>query len=278
MNRALWWKAIVEARLLLAASAVGLFAFFWLYIWLAEMVPLDALAIFLSALPKVFEDMVGVPFAQVATTAGRIGLSYVDPVVLLVTGAWGIARGSDSVSGEIDRGTMEMLLAQPVSRASLLLVHATVTTLGAAVIVAAGWLGLVAGAATVPLEPAVAAKIYLPSSLNLFAFTFFMAGLTTMVSSWDRQRWKTIGLVAAFYLIELVVEMVARAVPKVAWLEYLTFRSAFEPHVIAARAIDDLPGAWTLSLQYSAVLLGLGVLCHAAASVIFSRRDIPAPL
>ena len=38
-----------------------------------------------------------------------------------------IARGSDVVSGELGRGTLEMLLAQPVSRLQVLYTQAAVT-------------------------------------------------------------------------------------------------------------------------------------------------------
>ena len=48
---------------------------------------------------------------------------YVHPLVLFSAVIWAIMRGSDCVSGEIGRGTMEMLLAQPVRRTSLYTAH-----------------------------------------------------------------------------------------------------------------------------------------------------------
>src|ERR1700761_2529492 len=126
LNRALWTKAVADARLLLAGLTVLMFGFNWLFVWLPSLVELGAFGVFLQALPREFESLVGVPFAKVATTTGRIALAYIDPVVIFTIVTWALARGSDAVSGEIGRGTMELLLAQPVSRSSLLMTHATV--------------------------------------------------------------------------------------------------------------------------------------------------------
>ncbi|MFO0947626.1 MAG: ABC transporter permease subunit [Planctomycetota bacterium] len=39
-----------------------------------------------------------------------------------------MTRGSDAIAGEIDRGTMEVLLAQPIRRSTIIVTHAVVTT------------------------------------------------------------------------------------------------------------------------------------------------------
>ena len=75
-------------------------------------------------------ELLKLPFEQLATYSGRIALAYDLPIVILCVSVWAIARGSDCVSGELGRGTMEMLLAQPVSRLQVLLTQATVTTIG----------------------------------------------------------------------------------------------------------------------------------------------------
>ena len=74
--------------------------------------------ILLRAIPEDWQKLSGVPFAEVATHVGRVALAFVDPVVVLAATVWGVTRGSDAVSGQLERGTMEMLLAQPVRRRS----------------------------------------------------------------------------------------------------------------------------------------------------------------
>jgi ABC-2 type transport system permease protein len=274
MNRALWTKAVGDARLLLAALAVLMFGFNWLFVWLTSLVELGAFGVFLQALPGEFESLLGVPLAKVATTTGRIALAYVDPVVIFTMVTWSLARGSDVVSGEIGRGTMEILLAQPVARLSLLGTQAAVTTAGSLVLALAAWLGTCQGLALTGLMKEVEPRHFIPAAVNLFAATFFLSAVTTLVSAFDSQRWRTLGIVGAFYIVELLLKIVARMAPKFDWLMYATFLAAFEPQSLVIYP----ERAWQVSLRYDGTLLGLGLLAYLAAALVFHRRDIPAPL
>lgn len=277
-NRALWRKAIIDARLLLAASMVLMFAFHWIYVWITSQIRLGALADMIRELPKAIQDLSGVPIDEVATVPGRIAVAYVDQVVLLVTGVWAIARGSDVVSGEINRGTMEMLLAQPVRRLAVLWTQSATTILGAALITAAAWLGTCAGIATVDLERPVSPVVFIPAALNVFSLMFFLCGVSTLASSRDQYRWRTIGLMGGFFVIGLILKVLCRTVPSLSWLRYFTFFGAFEPQQLVTAMVDDSARAWMMSLQYDGVLIGLGLACFVAAGVVFCRRDLPAPL
>ena len=94
-----------------------------------------------SFMPELVEQLMPVSFSQVATSAGRIAVAYDDPIVLLLVTVWAISRGSDAVSGELNRGTMEMVLAQPVTRFGVLGTQAAVTLGGAALLAAAALVG-----------------------------------------------------------------------------------------------------------------------------------------
>ncbi len=161
-NKALWRKAIGDARLLLLFMTALLFGFNWLFVYLSSLIELGPLGVFLQTLPPAFEKLSGVPFASVATPAGRISAAYVDPVVLFATTIWAVGRGSDTVSGEIGRGTMEMLLAQPVRRLSVLATQGAVTTIGSAILATAVLLGTCTGLATVSLGEHVDWKAFIP--------------------------------------------------------------------------------------------------------------------
>ena len=47
--------------------------------------------------------------------------------------------------------------------------------------------------------------------VNFFALGLFLAGLTTLVSSWDRYRWRTIGIVVTFYIAFTIVKIAGMA-------------------------------------------------------------------
>ena len=274
MNRALWSKSLRESRTLLVSLTLLMFAFHWLFVWLTSLVDLGAYKVIMQALPGEFRSMIHLPIAKLATDAGRISLAYIDPVAIFAVLSWALARGSDCVAGEIGRGTMEMLLAQPVSRLAVLAVHAAVTTLGAAVLAVAAWLGTAQGVIACKMAGDVPLAAYIPAAANLFALTFFLAAASSMISACESYRWRAIGVMGGFYLVELVIKVVGRLAPQFDWLLYATFLGAFEPQVLAVSP----ERAWELSLRYDGTLIGLGLAAYTVAAVVFCRRDLPAPL
>ena len=274
MNRALWSKSLLEARALLVSLTVLMFAFHWLFVWLTSLVDLGAYKVIMQALPGEFRSMIHLPIAKLATDTGRIALAYIDPVAVFAVLSWALARGSDCVAGEIGRGTMEMLLAQPVSRLSVLAIHAVVTTLGAAVLAAAAWLGTAQGVVACKLADEAPLAAFVPAAANLFALTFFLCAVCSMISACESYRWRAIGIMGGFYMVELVIKVVGRLAPNFEWLIYCTFLGAFEPQVLAVSPERAL----ALSLSYDGTLIGLGLAAYIVAAVVFCRRDLPAPL
>lgn len=276
MTRALWKKNATQALGLLAALTLLLFAFMWLFVWFTSMIPQSALLGILLSLAGPLQRIFGLPLKEVVTTEGMIALAYMDPLTLLASAIWGISRGSDVVAGELERGTLEMTLAQPVRRIEVLWSHAAITVLGCALLSVAAWLGTCTGLATVDLgeEAAPPMGLYLPPAVNLFFLSFFVAALATLFSAVDRYRWRVIGVVSGIYIVQMILKLAARMAPKVDWLLNLSFLAAFEPQKMVA----DPDAALAMSLECNAILLGLGVACYAAATVVFCRRDLPAPL
>ena len=286
MQRALWTKSFRDSAALLAALTVLLFAFNVLFVWMSSHIQLDikldevsgviqvALAPMLKGMFKNFERLSGVPFEDVGTREGLLALAYVDPIVLFTFVIWGIGRGSDTVSGPLGRGTLEMIVAQPVSRTAILVPQAAVAALGCFVLALATWLGTCVGIALVPLETDVNPLAFLPAAANLFGLGFFLAGFTTLISSLDTYRARTIGIAAGFFIVQLIIKIVARMADGFEWLLSCTFLGAFEPQVL----IRDWQTAGPQLAQFNGVLIGLGLLSFVVAGVIFARRDLPAPL
>lgn len=287
MIRALCAKAIGDARLLLATLVVLMFFFPWIFIWMSSKISLPAFSEFLAnALPQRWERLSAVPFSEIATPAGRVALVFVHPLVLFGATVWAVARGSDCVSGEIGRGTMEMLLAQPVRRSSVYGTQALVTVLGSAVLAIAVWCGIAAGLGTVVLSENVSTARFIAPAVNLFGLMVCMGGVSALVSSWDSQRWRTVGIVGAWYAASTLLEVVGQVADGWQWLRYATFKSAYEPQTMVARTSE----AWSLLAHQDGtiagvgsgglqlVLFGLGIVGYAAGAVIFSRREIPAPI
>ena len=299
MKLALWRKTVRDAALLTVCCAAVLFGFCWLFVWLTSLVPQPKFLEMIKMLPKELQQMVGMPIETASKPLARIALSYVHPLMYIIGAVWGIARGSDAVAGPLDRGTLEMVLAQPVRRGQVLLCQAVVTVGGAAIIATAAWLGTAAGIATVkieetttffyfwqqtrivPLSGVVSPLDYVSAAVNFFSLTVFIGALTTLVSSCDRYRWRSVGLVSGFCLIEFIIQICYRVAPRLSELSYMTFFGLYQPHRIVAMP-DRIADFHFFTLPVPVVCVGLllagGLACYLAAGIVLSRRDLPAPL
>ncbi len=118
-----------------------------------------------------------------------------------------------------------------------------------------------------------------------------MEQLVIAVANYYGYREFPIGLAVGFYVVETILELVGLAVEGLQWIKTLTFFSAYEPIRFVSEAlrypagrwawfiVDDV-GAWNGlgPLGLDAVLIGLGAIGIIAATLIFCRRDLPAPL
>jgi ABC-2 type transport system permease protein len=282
----LFAKTIRDARLLFLSVLALLFVFPWFFVAATSLVSMSAFAEFVTrAFPEELQRVWGVPFSEVATPAGRVALVFVHPLILLCALGWSIARGSDCVSGEIGRGTMEMLLAQPVRRIWVYASHALVTIGCSALLALAVWCGTIAGMRSTAVYEQVAVTRYFAATLNLFGLMVCVGGISALASSWDSQRWRTIGVVVGWYIISAALAILGQISDRWSWVGYASFVSAFKPQKMTAQS----DAAWSLlshTTDHIAVGLGglqlvlitIGLLCYAVGAVIFVRREIPAPI
>lgn len=322
VDRVLIRKYAEQSVLLWLACGLVLLAFSWIRVWVVSLLDMGQFQTILEQF-REYERFAPVSFDQLFTYTGRVGMTFDEPVVILCIVIWCVARGSDVVSGELGRGTLEMVLAQPISRSQLMLSHAVVSSIGLAGLTLLVWLGIWLGVmlttvqetvppptltipllgfsvplttgppetVTVPMSARVDPAIFASSVWNLFTFGFFLLGLSSLMSSWDRYRWRTVGLVVGIYVLQLVMFGLSKAATQLEWMRPLTFFSCYRPQQLIAAAMaaedgaagaaqlqPDGPLQWIGPVAYPLILLMLGLLCYAVAIRIFARRDLPAPL
>jgi ABC-2 type transport system permease protein len=289
INRLLLKKSIAESRLLLIACTTAVYAFCWTRVWIVSQFSMVQFQTVLEQF-RDYERFSPVPFEQLFTYTGRVALTFDEPIVVGSISLWAIARGSDCISGEIGRGTMEMLLAQPVSRLQVLWSQTFVTLGGVAILAMASWLGTYSGIMTnsveepvvrswtvpwlqlqipnllaekevrrIPLRQEIDPGHLVPAAVNLFALGVFLAGLTTLFSAMDRYRWRTIGLIAMVYVTQMILKIVALASDQLAWLSRYTFFSAYEPERFVSIAMNSPESTWSFLMRdASGAWIGLG--------------------
>ena len=143
----------------------------------------------------------------------------------------------------------------------------------------------------IPMVDLVDANLYIPASVNLFAFGLMLAGFSTLMSSWDRYRWRTIGIVVGVYAIQIVVKLFGMSADELAWMKFLSAFTPYEPEAFVQIAHQIPEFTWSFVMRngdgtwrgygpmsYHVILASIGMACYVLALRIFSRRDLPAPL
>ena len=279
IDRFLIRKYIGQSSLLFISLGVALFAFAWVRVWVVSLLDMGQFQTILEQF-REFEKFAPIDFDALFTYPGRVGMTFDEPIVILCTVIWCVSRGSDVVSGELGRGTLEMLLAQPIRRRTLLFSHATVSVVGLALLCMLVWAGIGAGvlATTVtesvqppivripwlnvdiplsvdepiqeeiPLRDRVDVRTYAASTFQLFAFGLFLLGLSSMLSAIDRYRWRTVGSVVGLYVLQLVMYGLGKAASSLDWLLSLTFFSCYKPQKMTSLVTSDgLQAPWSLT-------------------------------
>jgi ABC-2 type transport system permease protein len=217
------------------------------------------------------------------------------------------------VAGEIERGTMELLMAQPVPRGRLVLAHLIVDALVLPVIClsffAGTQFGLWAVGAFVPdytmLDEAtteaglvalqglihrdttpltVSGMGELTGLVNTLALMFAISGMTIALSAVGRSRWKVVGYSVLVVVVMFVANTVGQLWEPAGFARPLTLFFYYQPQrtMIEGSWLVDPGSVWNPGRPFLVpavgVLLGVGALGYALALRTFTRRDLPAPL
>jgi ABC-2 type transport system permease protein len=180
----------------------------------------------------------------------------------LILGVFAVLAGSGLLAADEENGTLDLVLAHPVSRTDLFLGRLLAFAAAAVVILALSWFGFLVAMNWSSL--AVGRGALLLPFLSLLALVYFFAGLAlllSMVLPSRRAAAMTAGLVlvASFFLNTLA--RLDSSLEPVTWVSPVSYYQGGE-------AVEGLNGSWLL------VLLGAAGLFTALAWWCFERRDI----
>src|SRR5262249_15694856 len=111
--QALWVKITerITAQLLPMLVALGK---------ASQVTPMDIQKEIFDGPGKILRPFIGGEQISIFSPTDMVSVGLVHPVTQILVCIWVIGRGAGAIAGEIDRGTMELLLAQPLARTRLL--------------------------------------------------------------------------------------------------------------------------------------------------------------
>jgi ABC-2 type transport system permease protein len=308
MTFALIRKLLRDVRLPLLVVALLLFGFECLWAKVTQRITEEVIPALMVKLPlaylkdilfqgpgKLVQTIMGGEQIRLDRAADMLSIGLVHPLTVTILCVWAVGRATGAIAGEIDRGTMELLLAQPLARFKLLLAHFCVDCLVIPLLCLTVWAGLWTGTWLVgsmelgaPIDSpktTVDPSLYGPGLWNTAALMFAVSGYTMWLSACGRQRGKVMGLAVLVTLLQFLINVIGQLWDTVAKLRIFNVFYYYQPQQIV------LSDKWTIPVSAPwpsgpvlgdvyvlAVLASVGALGYGLALWTFCRRDLPAPL
>ena len=208
-----------------------------------------------------------------------MSISYVHPLVLTILCIWALGRAANAIAGEIDRGTLELLLAQPIRRSQVILAHLLVDAIVFPTLCTAMWVGTYCGTWWMGLQSLPRSSVepwrFLPALLCVFALLFAVSGVTMAMSAQGRSRARVWGWAISIFLSMFLVNVLGQIWPALEWIRPFMLFYHYQPQGMIQHADwYTNPASWL----HLGVLVGFGTAGYLCAWITFCRRDLPAPL
>lgn len=256
---------------------------------------------------KISQAVLGGADLQFEKPNDFLAVGMLHPVVLTLACVWAVGRSAGAIAGEIDRGTMELLLSQPVPRNRLILAHLIVDGIVIPVLGLSFFAGTQFGLWAVgpftvdytsvrklnlpfpiPTEPEVmdvSGRPEFPALANLAALMFAISGITLAFSARGRSRWKVTGFAFLAVVVMFIANVLGQLWEEAGFLRPFTVFYYYQPQKIMLRdewSVDPgvvwNGGAPLLGLPVVGMLLMVGAAGYLVAVRVFTKRDLPAPL
>lgn len=298
MTRILVGKLFRDIRLPLLIIALLLAAFQCLWAKIAQRIVQELLPEILKKIDartlmtllfegpgRLMQTLMGGESIRITSTLDMVSIGYVHPLVQTILCVWAIGRAAGAIAGEIDRGTMELLLAQPLARHRVVLAHLGIDLMSIPVLCLAVWSGTWLGTWAVGIQETVNPWLFGPALWNVAALLFAVSGYTMWLSARGRFRGKVMGLAVLVTLVQFLVNVIGQLWDVVEPLRPFTVFYYYQPQQIILRdnwrVLVTMPWqdtAHCYAVNAVAVLAAVGAIGYGLALWTFCRRDLPAPL
>lgn len=211
--------------------------------------------------PETLRKMFGI--TEMSTATGYLGAELFSLMVPLLVIIYAVLNGGDTTAGEEDRKTIDLLLANPVSRTRVVLEESLSVGVGAMILTAAIDIAIVIPGLLMAMHLPYRRLLETSAAIVLVAWVFGAAAV--VIGAWTGRRGLARGvggaLAAAAYLISSLASLVPAVKP---W-------RVLSPYYHAV-GIDPLRHG--VGVGHAALLAAVTAVLMVAATWLFNRRDL----
>jgi ABC-2 type transport system permease protein len=219
----------------------------------------------MDRLPSFIKSSLGGEILRVGNTSALLAIGYQHPLVLLLYMLFAVGVPTTLLAGELQKGTMELILSRSVTKTHVYVCAAVVTITGMLGLILAMFMGTVVGTSIYDFGPDLVLYPFFKASVVGGLLASSASGITLLAAASFQRNfaiWVTVGYLVANYFIAVFAEWWA----KMAWLSPATiFHYVDGPRIFRESGwpTDDM-----------SVLAGMLIVSTVLGGVIWSRRDL----
>ena len=235
----------------------------------ASLGDLSRLEALLALVPRSFYALMNVTpdFLQAAGLPGYLALGYTHPIYHLLSLAAVTWFAGRSLAGEMERGTIQLALARPVSRPRLYLARVLGVIVVSFAVAVVGPLGMIAGVILTTPAGSLTYAHFVPTAVASILMIWCVGGIALFASSAADRMGQAVGWVIGAVIVFYVIDYFAAIWSALEPLEPLSIFEYYNPGLALS--------AGTLPAKNIVVLGTIGLIGSLAGLLVFSRRDLP---
>jgi ABC-type transport system involved in multi-copper enzyme maturation permease subunit len=268
MNRGLLAKSIREATLVtvMLSAALMLIEGILSFVLPTVMQDFSATLLQLPFFRTIIQALLGADVGDQLVPQTFVAIAWVHPTVLALVWTQAIVFCTRVPAGEIDRGTIDMLLGLPVSRWQVYVAETVVFLGSGLVMLLAALIGYRLGIMSVAPDQRPSFGTVLVIVVNLYCMFAAVGGLAFMVSAIGYRRGRAIAVVFGILIFSFMLNFLVQFWPPARGLAFLGVLNYYQP-LPTVRT-----GDWPLGDMIA--LLSFGAVFWTAGGLWFARRDI----
>ena len=228
----------------------------------------QALLSLLKVLPSFIQNMLGGARLMGGDVVALISIGYLHPLVLILFMVYAVATPTGLLVGEIQQGSMEMILGRAVSKSQVYWCAVLPTIGGMFLLTQCMFLGTVAGTSLFDFGERIPLDGFYRLCINAGMLAITVSTIALFVSSWCGDRTFAVTITVTYLVFDYFLSIVSMWWPPMESFRKLSlFNYVNGPGIFRDQA-------WPVVEML--VLTAVSVTMIGAGWIIWTRRDLPA--
>jgi ABC-2 type transport system permease protein len=225
-----------------------------------------ALVQYIDMLPSFLKTFIGGEAVKYGNISGLISIGYQEPFVLLLYMLFAVGVPTALLAGEVQRGTMELILSRQTTKTQVYICAGLITVVGMYALVVVMFMGTVVSTNLYEFEQQVPLYNFFKLAINGGILASAVGGIALLAAACFR-RGMAVSLTVAFLVVNYFIMIITQWWPRMKWLDPVTIFN----YVDGAKIFME--PRWPVGDM--CVLISLLVISTIAGGIIWSCRDLP---